>query len=146
MALVECRRQGAQVDDLVFRIIQIFRAVEAFHDDVHDVADERVVAAGRAVPIHRDRLIREELAGELALQEHFLTPLGAQPRDYFLTAFGAWIARSGRTLKALPRYCSGRTLKVLPPWHAVRACVGALAGAASTTAVGILLHFVQGAV
>jgi len=127
LALVECRRQGAQVDDLVLRVVERFRTVEALDDAIDDVVNKGIVTARGAVAVHGDRLVREELTGELALQEHFLTAFGAQPGDYFLTAFGAqpgdyfltafgaWIAKSGRTLKALP----------LPTAVGIRALAGA---------------------
>ena len=59
------RLRAAEVDDFVFRVIQILRATEALHNPIHDVADERVVAARGAVAVHGDGLVRQKLPGKL---------------------------------------------------------------------------------
>ncbi len=64
--VLELRRfRPAEVDDFVLGLVERFCAVEAPHDPVHDVVHEGVVTAGGAVAVHRDRLVREELAGKL---------------------------------------------------------------------------------
>ena len=52
-------------------------------DAVDDVAHEGVVATGRTIAVHRDRLAREKLPGKL-VNGH--GQVRAQPGDYFLTS------------------------------------------------------------
>ena len=59
------RFRAAQVDDFVLGLIQALCPTQAAHDAVDDVLDVGVVPARGAVAVHRDRLIRQELPGEL---------------------------------------------------------------------------------
>jgi hypothetical protein len=64
--IFELRRlRPAEVDDLVLGVVEPFRAAQAAGDAVDDVGHVGVVAARRAIPVHRDRLVGEELAGKL---------------------------------------------------------------------------------
>ncbi len=64
--VLELRRlRPAEVDDFVLGGVQPFRPTETADDAIDDVANERVVAARRPVPVHGDRLVGEELPGKL---------------------------------------------------------------------------------
>ncbi len=58
------RLRAAQVDDLVLGVVEPFRAAQAADDAVDDVGHVGVVAARRAVAVHRDGLVGEELPGK----------------------------------------------------------------------------------
>ncbi len=59
------RFRPAEVDDFILGGVQALRPAQAADDAVDDVGHVGVVAARRAVPVHRDGLIREELTGKL---------------------------------------------------------------------------------
>ena len=60
-----CGFRAPEIDDLVLRLPQSLRPTQAADDAVDDVGHVGVVAARRAVAVHRDGLVREELTGQL---------------------------------------------------------------------------------